>query len=248
GALADDVSTAIGYSNFGGAVDLFAPTGIPVMSAPASNDNNPSGPAAPRLHNGTSASAPFVAGVVAMMKAIKPALDNDTVVTILRDTAHHGASRVDLYLDAAAAVRKAAEGIPGVGDHFEPNNVTPTILAPGTYPDLSLQTDSDRDIFQLDVVGYSQVQVQVSSVDALGRVFLSDGYGLMADQLGCGTFAEEGSSNAPNTQSLTYRVPAGRYLLTVSGKINAYDLSWSTTPLPPHPASPHPFQPHPHLP
>jgi hypothetical protein len=207
GALADDVATAIGYSNFGGAVELFAPTDIPVMSAPAGNDMNPAGAAAPRIHNGTSASAPFVAGVVAMMKAINPALDNDTVATILRDTAHRGASPVDRYVDAAAAVRKAAEGIRGVNDSLEPDDgASPRPLSPGTYTDLSLHSDSDRDAFQLDVATYSRVQIQVSSVDALGAVYLGDGYGLAGDQLGCGKFVEESSTPGPNSQARSYLV------------------------------------------
>jgi len=249
GALADDVTTAIGYSNFGGAVDVFAPTDIPVMSAPAGSDSNPAGPAAPRLHNGTSASAPFVAGIAAMMKAINPGLDNDTVATILRDTAHIGASPVDRYVDAAAAVRKAAEGIPGVNDAFEPNSsASPTLLVPGTYTDLSLGTDSDRDNFRLDVSTYSRVQIQVSSVDALGRVYLGDGYGLSADQLGCGKFVEESSTSSANTQSLSYLVPAGRYLLEVSGKINAYDLTWSSTPVALAAVAPDKFEPNDTLP
>ncbi len=248
GALADDVSTIMGYSNFGGAVDIFAPTDIPVMSAPAGNDNDPAGAAAPRLHTGTSASAPFVAGIAAMMKAINPALDNDTIATILHDTAHVGASPVDRYVDAAAAVRKAAEGIPGVGDGFEPNGASPTFLAPGTYTDLSLGTDSDQDNFRLDVATHSRVQIQVSSVDALGRVYLGEGYGLSADQLGCGKFVEESSNGGANTQSLSYLVPAGRYLLEVSGKTNAYDLSWSSTAVPLDAAAPDRFEPNDSLP
>jgi len=250
GALADDVTTIMGYSNFGGAVDVFAPTDIPVMSAPAGNDNDPAGAAAPRLHTGTSASAPFVAGIAAMMKAINPALDNDTVATILHDTAHVGASPVDRYVDAAAAVRKAAEGIPGTSDAFEPNGNegSPTVLVPGTYADLSLGTDSDHDYFRLDLATYSRVQIQVSSVDALGRVYLGEGYGLSADQLGCGKFVEESSSPGTNTQALSYLVPAGHYGLEVSGKINAYDLSWSSTAVALDAAAPDRFEPNDSLP
>lgn len=244
GALADDVATAIGYSNFGDAVDLFAPTDIPVMSAPAGSDPDPAGVAAPRIHNGTSASAPFVAGVVAMMKAIDPGLDNDTVATILRDTAHRGASPVDRYVDAAAAVRKAAEGIPGVTDALEPDDGdSPRLLAPGTYTDLSLHTDLDRDGYRLNVDTYARVQIQVSSVDALGAISLGDGYGLAADQLGCGKFVEESSTPGPNTQARSYLVPAGQYRLEVSGKINAYDLSWNSTAVAPEPAVPDRFEP-----
>ena len=112
GALNNDATTKIGYSNFG-RVSIFAPTNIPVMSQPASNDSNPNGPAAPRSFGGTSASTPFVAGVAAMMKAVNPNLNSDQVNQILQDTAHRGSVPVDFYIDTYAAVRRAAEGIDG---------------------------------------------------------------------------------------------------------------------------------------
>ena len=233
GALADDLTTPIGYSNFGAAVEIWAPTNIPVMSTPAGNDNNPSGPAAPHNHTGTSASAPFVAGVVAMMKAVNPGLDNDTIATMLRDTAHHGASPVDRYVDAYAAVRRAAQGIPGVNDRFEPNNAdsAATPIGAGPTPSLSLQTDSDRDYLRIDLATRSRITVQLASMDGLGKVWLSDGYGLEASTLGCGAFQEVSTATAPNSQTLVYDAPAGSYLLDISGKLNAYDVVWNSTPL-----------------
>ena len=88
-------STKIQLSNFGNQV-LFAPTNIPVMSRPPSvgvdgaGNSFPlplaqaDGPAVPKVFGGTSASAPFVAGVVAMMKAVNSDLNHDVVAQILR--------------------------------------------------------------------------------------------------------------------------------------------------------------------
>ena len=95
---------------------------------------------------------------------------------------------------------------------------------------------------------YSRVQIQVSSVDALGAVYLGDGYGLAADQLGCGKFVEESSTPGPNIQTRSYLVPAGQYRLEVSGKINAYDLTWNSTAVAPDGAVPDRFEPNDALP
>jgi subtilisin family serine protease len=86
------------------------------MSYPPSKDGagNPlplaqaDGPAVPQVFGGTSASAPFVAGVVAMMKAVNPDLNGDDVARILRETARPGVAPVTRMLDAYAAVRRAA--------------------------------------------------------------------------------------------------------------------------------------------
>ena len=231
GALDDDKTTKIDYSNYGGQVDIFAPTNIPVMLRPAGNDNDPAGTPVDVPHGGTSASAPFVAGVVAMMKAINPALDNDTVANILHNTAHHGAAPVDSYIDAYAAVRAVAAGIPGVTDRLEPNNTASAAVGVsstvGPITLLSFHTDTDHDFFQLNFSEPSRVTLNFSYAQALGALHVGEGYGLEADHLGCGEFAEESTTLGTDSQTLIYRVPAGSYLVEVSGKLNAYD--WSFT-------------------
>ncbi len=234
GALNDDAGTRISYSNFGGQVDIFAPTNIPVMSSPAGNDNDPAGTVAARVHTGTSASAPFVAGVVAMMKALNPGLDNDAVAKILHDTAHHGAAPVDNYIDAYAAVRAVAAGIPGVLDRLEPNNDASAAVGAsasvGLITLLSFHTDTDCDFYRLNFSEPSRVTLNFSYAQALGALHVGDGYGLEADRPGCGEFSEESTTLGTDSQTLIYRVPAGSYLVEVSGKLNAYDWSFTKSP------------------
>lgn len=105
GALESDSNTAIGYSNFGRIVEIWAPTDIPVQ---------PNGQTTPNLanHNGTSASAPFVAGVVAIIKAYSPDMSSDTVLDLLRNTAWRDSPdpKVTHYINAYAAVQAVTEG------------------------------------------------------------------------------------------------------------------------------------------
>lgn len=109
GALADGANTAIGYSNYGPHVDIWAPTNIPAMP----DRDTPPG----NLANagGTSASAPFVAGVAAMMRAYNPALTSAQVQDILRGTAWTDSpdSKVSHYLNAYAAVVAARATLDG---------------------------------------------------------------------------------------------------------------------------------------
>ncbi len=228
GALNNDATTKIGYSNFGDAVDIFAPTNIPVMAQPASSDSNPAGPASPVSFGGTSASTPFVAGVAAMIKAINPDLNNDQVAAILRDTAHAGAPPVTRHLDAYAAVRRAAQGIDIVKDRFEVgaggNDLTPTNLgAIGPYSQPNLNLDGrDRDYFRFEVPGGSTLTIDLQYPQGLGRLSLLD-----LDSLGeCGDPVLVGETDLGGTgRRFTYTVPGGSFQVGVrADDVNAYNL------------------------
>lgn len=231
GALNDDATTKIGYSNFG-RVSIFAPTNIPVMAQPAGTDANPNGPAAPRIFGGTSASTPFVAGVAAMMKAINPNLNSDQVNQMLRDTAHRGAAPADFYLDAYAAVRKAAEGTEAMKDRFEPNGPTlPSQLGgagPWNEANLNLHTAQDRDYYRFTSPQRSTVRIDVAYPEGLGPIPV---LGLNGDEA-CGVPAQiVDAPLAGGGRRLEYTVAAGPHTFSLGGGLlNAYNLGISFAP------------------
>lgn len=227
GALDDDAVTRIGYSNFGAGVDIFAPTNIPVMARPAGNDSNPSGTLIQGTFGGTSAAAPFVAGVVAMMKAINPDLSSDQISQILRDTAHKGNAPVTHYIDAYAAVHRAADGIEGVRDRFEPNSLIAPRQLPGSSPwnNLNLHSPQDRDYYRLLSPQRSIMRIDLVYPEGLGSVpWLGlDG----SDACGAATLRSD-APLAGGGRRLEYTVAAGNHLLSLGGGlINAYNLAVS---------------------
>ena len=131
GALNDDANTPQGYSNYGGSVDIWAPTNIPVMPDPSNMSVH--------SYGGTSAAAPFVAGIAAMMKAVNPGLSGDQIRDIMRDTAWRDSSdsKVSHYIKAYDAVKRAT-----------------TLALGGTPPEISIEIraadafDSCRPQFQ----------------------------------------------------------------------------------------------------
>jgi hypothetical protein len=237
GALADNTTAKIGYSNFGGRVTIFAPTNIPVMSQPASTDSNPAGPAAATTFGGTSASTPFVAGVAAMMKAINPNLSGDDVARILIETAHPaGGPNVTRVIDAYAAVRSAAENIPAVRDRFETGTAGNNIVeratplnggGPYNQPNLNIDKPNERDFFAFEVPGQSVMTLNLQNPDSLAGLSLvawdTDG--------GCGlpTFISQGALAPAGTGvQYMYNIPGGIYKVAVTGtNINAYNLGIS---------------------
>ncbi len=111
------------YSNYGEAVDLMAPGGR--TSVDVNADGYPDGVLStwfdaegrePRTGflEGTSMAAPHVAGVAALMKAVRPALTADEIELILKETADPGAQCEQGcgagLLNAAAALRRAGAG------------------------------------------------------------------------------------------------------------------------------------------
>jgi Subtilase family len=102
GAL-DSTEQAYSYSNFGSSVDVWAPADIQVMPDP----DSPNG----RIFGGTSAAAPFVSGILAMMRAVAPVdtLDAGKAKQLLQ-RAGWSLGNVGIGVDAFAAVLAAMGG------------------------------------------------------------------------------------------------------------------------------------------
>jgi hypothetical protein len=93
-------------SNYGGdELDIWGPGSVWVAGDFVDNS--------PHIFAGTSAAAPFIAGVAALIWAAQPGLSNNEVENIMYDTAHHGGSgQIERWPDAYAAVIRALGGTP----------------------------------------------------------------------------------------------------------------------------------------
>jgi hypothetical protein len=98
--------------NYGSGVDIWAPTNIYSTVTPDRVGNT--GRDAVCCFRGTSASTPFVAGVVALMKALDPTIRWNEVQTILQETANTSDDpRVTPgYIDAFRAVERVKPNAP----------------------------------------------------------------------------------------------------------------------------------------
>jgi Subtilase family len=111
GAIGPD-GQADSVSNFGGSVDIWAPTGIFSTIVPETAGNP--GTSALLTFSGTSAATPFVAGIVALMRALDPMLFTESVREILRSTANPSTDpKVSPgYVDALRAVLRVRANQP----------------------------------------------------------------------------------------------------------------------------------------
>jgi hypothetical protein len=240
GALTSGAATIASNSNFGPQVQLFAPGSILVMSYPQSQDTSDNdlplsqadGPAVPQVFQGTSASAPFVAGIIGMMRALNPDLSPDDIAGILRNTSHPGTRNVTRSVDAYAAVRQAAGASPIVDDALERNDIEtdPTDLGDQpSYGKTNLNIDShDRDYFAFNSPGGSLMTLTLDRPDVLGS-FAVQQFESRSGICQAPTLSDN-PVTAPNKQTLTYRVPGGPLLLGLRATdVNAYNMTINFT-------------------
>jgi hypothetical protein len=111
GAVRHDQQAA-DYSNWGPAVDIWAPTDIATTPDPTTAGKT--GWDALPIFSGTSAATPFVAGVIALMRTLHPGLTADEALAILVDTANTSPDpKVTTgYVDAYRAVQRVRANQP----------------------------------------------------------------------------------------------------------------------------------------
>uniref|UniRef100_A0ABV6B3T9 S8 family serine peptidase n=1 Tax=Deinococcus oregonensis TaxID=1805970 RepID=A0ABV6B3T9_9DEIO len=210
------------YSNYGGPVNLWAPTDIMAMPDGVSGGQSV-------IHNGTSASAPYVAGVAAMMKAMNPALNYGQMRDILQDTAWTDSPdpRVTRYLNAFEAVKKAADfRLPP--DRFEANDApaSATVLTPAQHDDLTIHAGSDVDRYRFTTTGPTEATLNFRHADGVGKVGFAN-YGLNK-VVGCGDPIELANASVLNGRQVKYRLPAGDFSFVLAGgQPMPYDLGLS---------------------
>ncbi|MFN0101772.1 MAG: S8/S53 family peptidase [Bryobacteraceae bacterium] len=166
GALGDGSNTKIDYSNYG-SVNMWAPTNITAMP-------NGDSPGSLITHGGTSASAPFVAGVMAMMRAMDPSLTGSSLNLMLQKTAWKDSPdpKVQYYVNAFLAVKEAANNrLPP--DALEPNDTAgdaKALESGKTYDKLTIDRASDVDHHKFELSDYASLDLQLDYVTGLGLV------------------------------------------------------------------------------
>jgi hypothetical protein len=219
GALNTDSNTKINYSNFGAGVDIWAPANNQAMYSGSSGST-------PTLttFNGTSSSGPFVAGIAAMLKALKPGLTSDQLLNVLRATAwrNSGDLNVSHYVNALAAVKSVAGDFQQ--DLFEPNNnaaqAIPTVFGQ-SLENLTLHSTSDQDWFRFAPTSNSSLTLNFSYPNAMGEFSNIQ----FEHPQGCGVPTERFQNSTWNARSLRYDLPPGAsYLKINDGFKHAYTL------------------------
>lgn len=151
-------------SNHGPSVNVWAPGTLMVAADP---DNASAGH---QSYSGTSAAAPVVAGVAAMMKAVSPGLTSSEARRLLHENGDRSLPQpAQPRMDALAAVWKAMnEAMPpdAPEGNEDRSTATPlTQLAPGRFgparAGLSSIAGGDDDWWRFEVAGYADVRIEL---------------------------------------------------------------------------------------
>lgn len=175
GAINNSNNLSANYSNFGRYIRIWAPGTLTTGPDAGSLGANIS-------FSGTSAAAPLVSGVVAMMKSVNPSLNVDQVNAILQRSAWKDSPDQKVaaagYLNAYRAVLEAA-GNRLPNDRFEQPGEGITHLAlnagSGGWDDVAISSTDDVDAydFQSGLTGLmATATVMVSYVPSLGEIFI----------------------------------------------------------------------------
>jgi hypothetical protein len=234
GAL-DSNNDAASFSNFGSSVDIWAPgTNLTVMP----DANNPNG----SLQSGTSVAAPFVSGVVAMMRAVKPSLNTFEAKTLLTNSGWRGVGKVSVGVDAFAAVLAAMGGTlpPDLAERndtretaaplypFGPNGALVPLGDLGEKEAAALSQRADVDWYRFRVNEPSAFSLELKSYPLLGPVRAS----LEPDDPDNRAEEDIVASFSPGVTQLSGPLAAGDYKLRIDGSMNLYNLAVTLKPAP----------------
>lgn len=146
---------AASFSNYGTGVDIWAPTNILSTVAPhtAAQDTNDEGMDELYLFGGTSASTPFVAGIVALMKTLDSALTVESVQQILQDTANlsSDAKVTPGYVDAYRAVAQVQLNQPPAVSVTSPDDGAAVSWKSGLYLRAQVIDPESPELFEGEV-------------------------------------------------------------------------------------------------
>jgi len=226
----NNAGQAQSYSNYGSSVNVWAPTDIPVIP----DENNPKG----SIFSGTSAAAPFVSGILGMMRAVAPinTLSSSRARQILEETGWHGSGKVNIGVDAYAAVLAAMGGripddaaeshaLPETARQLKANAVG--VLMPfrlRSAPNLdAITSKTHSNWYKFEVHTFSRMDLKVNSYALLGGLSAS----LEPDDALSRAVAELTVNDSPGMTQLSGLIAPGSYKINVRGPINLYELTVS---------------------
>ncbi len=221
GGLDPGTKKADPSSSYGTNVDMWAPYGG-MLTTP-----NPGSTGPVTGFGGTCASAPYVAGVVAIMKAINPTLDYWSVKSVLQSTSNKTndpkVSSVG-YINAYAAVKSVAssKGYSPKGDIYEPNNTeaTATLLSSGTLT--ATTAPDDDDYFYFETTDFADLQLVVTYKDTAHA----------PGSLNVKLNGQWGTEKIKGTVDLSQKLlPPGKHVLHIyagTAPMNCYTVQFST--------------------
>ncbi len=228
------------YSNFGANVDVAAPGGDTrtagggILSTLNAGTRGP-GAESYASYQGTSMAAPHVAGLAALLYAVRPASTPDQIEAAIKNSARAFPATCSQcgtgIIDAPAAIAAITGGGGGGGGttrgETESNNTTATanlVTAPATV-NASLSTTTDTDYFRVDVPAGRTLRATLnpgSTRDFDVVIYNSSGTQVAISQLGTGQVDTATSANT-GTSTVTRFVRVRYY----SGGAGTYSLGLS---------------------
>lgn len=220
GATSGAINQPAAYSNYGGSVTIFAPTDLKSLIPGSTKD-----------FGGTSAAAPLVSGVIAMMLATDPTASVARIRAALIDSAWTqpiaaGGGKVDRWLNAYAAVLEMLNWRIRDDDTESRGALALPAAGSNVLSGRTISSQSDVDRYTIDVTEYSSLSAKIAYMKALNPTR----FGIARTEPFKDFLGPEGTSSIISDTEQGWRadlVPPGQYTVTVSGIVgpNLYDLT-----------------------